>query len=350
MIIPGKLRSGDTIGIVSPSAGVAGICPRRFERGIHELERMGFRIIIGEHARSKLGYMAGTIKERAEDLHNMFRNPEVKAIIATIGGTCSHQILEHLDYELIRNNPKILLGYSDITALQLAIYKKTGLATYLGPAVLPQFGEYGGLLPYTEYYVRSLLMEGDHVQFSASDHSVVEYLEWDKEDDRRRERVENRGFLTIKSGQASGPIIAGNMGVMLLLAGTDYFPDLDGAILCIEDDEEETPASIDRYLTQLRHLGVFGRIAGLVVGRFHPAVGFEPGQLEDLINRVTEGYSFPVVLNADFGHTDPMITLPNGIKAELLADQSGKVSFSLLQSAVKLSGETDSAATSQADY
>ncbi|QPA32817.1 S66 peptidase family protein [Thermaerobacillus caldiproteolyticus] len=336
LIRPKRLQRGDTIGIVSPSSGIAALCPRRLERGMEELKRLGFKVMIGKNARKRHEYMAGTVEERIEDLHEMFANPEVTAIIATIGGTCSHQLLEDLDYHLIKHHPKIFMGYSDITALHLAIYKQTGLVTFLGPAILPQFGEYGGLLDYTKTYFEDVLMQGKAVEIKNSDMCVFERLRWDQEDDRKRTSLPNKGMRVLKPGHVRGNIIAGNMGVLLLLAGTPYFPNVDGAILCIEDDEEETPASIDRYLTQMRQMGIFERIQGLVIGRFHPLVGFKEDQslLEEILLRSTRGYDFPIVYHADFGHTDPMAILPNGINAELKASKEGEITFRFLEAAV----------------
>jgi muramoyltetrapeptide carboxypeptidase len=336
LIRPKRLQRGDTIGIVSPSSGIAALCPRRLQRGIEELKRLGFQVIVGKNAKKRNEYMAGTMEERIEDLHEMFANSEVKAIITTIGGTCSHQLLEDLDYHLIKNNPKIFMGYSDITALHLAIFKQTGLVTFLGLAVLPQFGEYGGLLDYTKEYFEDVLIKGKAVEFRHSKEWISERLLWDQEDNRKRKTIPNEGAKVLKPGQAEGKIIAGNMGVMLLLAGTPYFPDVNDAILCLEDDEEETPASIDRFLTQMRHIGVFEKIKALVVGRFHPLVGFGEDNklLKEILLRATRGYDFPIVYDADFGHTDPMMILANGINASLEAKENGDVSFRMLEVAV----------------
>lgn len=337
VILPNKLKNGDIIGIVSPSSGVAEMCPRRLKRGLEELKRLGFHVLVGKHARKRDKYMAGSIEERLEDLHNMFSNPHVKAIVTTIGGTCSHQLLDELDYDLIRRNPKIFMGYSDITALHLAIYKKTGLVTFLGPAILPQFGECGGLLDYTNYYFHETLIAGNAVQFQNSKQWIAEHLKWDEDDNRKRKTIHNSGMKVLKAGEGRGKIIAGNMGVLLLLAGTPYFPDLKGAILCVEDDENETPASIDRYFTHMRHLGVFDEIQALVIGRFHPKVGLgtENEILKEIVFRTTRGYHFPVVYDVDFGHTDPMFILANGIHAALAAKENGEISFRMLEAAVQ---------------
>lgn len=317
MMIPTRLKTGDMIGICSPSSPVAAHCPKRLKRGIEELKRLGFNVKVAPNTLKVNDYMAGTVDERVEDLHNLFADQEVKAIITTIGGTCSHQLLEHLNFDLIKHNPKILLGYSDITALHVAIYKMTGLSTYLGPAVLPQFGEYEGLLSYTKEHFIQTLVHGERIQYSPSSFYVMEHLWWDEEDNRPRKQIENIGPRIVREGTAQGKIMAVNMGTLLLLAGTPYLPELENMILCIEDDPEETPSSIDRYLTQFRHMGVYSKISGLVVGRFHENVGFKENQLAGILSRVTEGYEIPVVTDFDFGHTDPMFILPNGVKAEL---------------------------------
>ncbi|MCP3738960.1 S66 family peptidase [Rossellomorea sp. BNER] len=330
---PHRLRLGDTIGICSPSSPIAAHCPRRLQRGVEELEKLGFKVKLAKNSTKAYQYMAGTIDDRVEDLHDLFLDPDVKAIITTIGGTSSHQLFEKLDFKLIKNNPKIFMGYSDITSLHLAIHKKTGLVTYLGPAILPQFGEFNGLIDFTKQYFMDILVDGKPVEYKDSEEFIFETLYWDEKDDRERHRIKNKGSKILNPGNAKGRILAANLSTILLLAGTEYFPDMDGCILCLEDDEGETPAFIDRYLTQLRQLGVYEKINGLVVGRFHEKVGFTEGQLEEIIQRATREYDFPIIYDLDFGHTDPMFILPNGIEAEFKANQNG-ITFRLLESPV----------------
>lgn len=319
LIRPARLRQGDTVGIVSPASPVAALCPRRLQRGIDELKHMGFNVIVGKHVSERTGHTAGTIEQRLHDLQEMFLNPDVRCIIATIGGYNSHQLLDQIDFDLIAEHPKILMGYSDITSLLVAAHHMTGLTTFMGPAILPQFGEFGGLLDYTRRSFEAVLMMPDPPGvIPASAAWTDESLLWDEEDNRPRQMKPNSGLRVLKTGQATGPILAGNAGTLLLLAGTPYFPDLEGKILCLEDDESETPATIDRYFTQLRQMGVFSRISGLVLGRFHSKVPFtDEDSLEQILLTATRGYSFPIVTGADFGHTDPMMVLPNGIMATL---------------------------------
>ncbi|HEY9899885.1 MAG TPA: S66 peptidase family protein [Pantanalinema sp.] len=319
LIKPLCLEEGDAIGIVSPSSPVAAFCPRRFERGVQALTSLGFKVVVADNARERYGHTAGTVEQRVNDLHAMFRDPAIKAVIATIGGFNSNQLLDRLDYDLIRTHPKILVGYSDITALLVGIHRMTGLITFLGPAIMPQFGESGGLHPYTERWFRAVLLGAPgRAEVAPSLLSIHERLAWDTEDDRPRRAKRHAGPRVLKSGIAEGPIVAGNLGTMLALAGSPYFPDLEGAILCVEEDETESPATVDRFFTQLRLMGAFERIAALVVGRFHPQVGFTAADsLETLVLSVTQGFDLPVAIDFDFGHTDPMITLPQGIRARV---------------------------------
>lgn len=333
---PPRLRPGDLVGVVSPSSPVAARCPRRLRRGIAELERRGLRVRLGEHATAATGHTAGTVAQRLADLHAMFRDPEVRAVIATVGGYSSHQLLEDLDYDLIHRHPKLLIGYSDITALLVAIHARTGLVTVLGPAVLPQFGEAGGVHPYTwEAFTRVVMRPEPAGELEPAPEWTHEHLRWDEEDDRPRRFIPNPGPRTLRPGRAEGPILAGNAGTLLLLAGTPYWPDVDGVILCLEEDEEESPATVDRMLTQLRHMGVFARVAGLVLGRFHPRVGFSPEDpLEEVVLRATRGYDFPIAVDFDFGHTDPMCCLPLGVRARLEAAPD-RPRLTLLEAAVR---------------
>lgn len=323
-IYPSKLVKGDTIGIVSPSSPVAAFCPRRLDRGVKELEMRGFQVTLGRYVSERYKHTAGTVQQRIEDLHEMFMNDEIKAIICTIGGLNSNQLLEHLDYDLIKAHPKIFMGFSDITALLNAIYAKTGLVTFLGPAVLPQFGEFGGTMAYTwEYFEKALLLGGE-VKVEESKEWTDEFTPWDKEDDRQRVMKPNEGIKILKSGKASGTMVGGNIGTFLLLNGTSYMPNLQDVILCIEEDEVETPATIDRFFMQLRHIGVFEKIKGMLIGRFNDKVGFKKeDSLEDIVLAATDGYNFPILYDLDFSHTDPMITIPLGGKCDMdTADKS----------------------------
>lgn len=334
MIKPQVLKQGDTIGIISPSSSVAAFVPRRLQRGIDTIKAMGFDVVLGNHATVASNHTAGSIEQRVSDLHQMFSNEKVKAIISTIGGYNSNQLLDELDYDLIRQHPKILMGYSDITALLLGIYQQTGVVTFLGPAILPQFGGFEGLHSYTHlWFQRILCSTNAPIEYSHSGLTIHEMLRWDSEDVRPRKSNSHKGPSVIRPGQAKGRIVAGNVGTMLTLAGTPYWPDLTDTLLFIEDDEMETPATIDRFLTQLRLMGVFEKISALLLGRFHPNVEFTgTEQLKDMLLTVVRGYNFPIGIDFDFGHTDPMFILPIGTQAQI--DFGESIHLMLLESGV----------------
>jgi muramoyltetrapeptide carboxypeptidase len=331
-LVPGKLRPGDRIGIISPSAPV-GAYPRRVARGLENLRALGFEPVLGRHALSVRGHLAGSVVERLDDLHSMFADRSIKAIVATTGGFNANQLLEAIDWDLIAGNPKIFLGYSDITVLLVAIWTRTGLCTVVGPSLLPQFGEIDGLHPYTAASFRRTLMSAAPVQaISPARESIVERLYWDAEDDRPRQRQPHPGPRVLRAGTVHGPLIAANIGTMLTLAGTYLWPRFDGALLFLEEDEVESPGTIDRMLTHLRQIGVFDRIAGLAFGRFHPDVGLNASALDEIVFRAVQGSRFPIVADLDFGHVDPMFLLPLGVRAEIDARDEARVS--LLEAAV----------------
>lgn len=333
MIRPPCLAAGDVIGVISPSAPIASEAPARFERGVRNLQAMGFEVRLAENAGACQGHTAGTIEERLRDIHSLFADPSVRAVIASVGGLNSNQLLDSLDYALIARNPKILMGYSDVSALLTAVHTVTGLVTFLGPAVLPQFGEYGGPHRYTEHWFRRLLMDGRApVELTPSRRLIYEQVRWDVDDDHPRRGVPHRGPRTVRAGAAEGRIVAGNLSTLLLLAGSPYWPGLEGAILCIEEDESEGPASFDRLVTQLRTMGALQRIGALLVGRVHPQAGFtRRDSLRDILLTATRGFDLPIAVDFDFGHTDPMFILPNGVRARVEFAEAARLE--LLESA-----------------
>jgi muramoyltetrapeptide carboxypeptidase LdcA involved in peptidoglycan recycling len=274
---------------------------------------------------------AGTPEERALDIHSAFANPKVSAIIATIGGLSLNEVLPLLDYDLIRANPKIFCGYSDNTLLHCALLTQAGLVSFYGPGVANQFGEYP--TPH-EYTVRHFLAAtGSEVplgHITASETWTEELLEWADKSDLSRPRIlkaNTDGHLCLHSGVGKGTAIIGCLPSLLQVFGTKYCPGFKGAILFIETPEGqdytkgEPLSSIESNLANLRLCGVFDEIAGLVVGR---AFGYS-GQAQDeffaAVQRQTRGYSFPVLANVNFGHCDPMLTLPIGLDVSIDADK-----------------------------
>lgn len=329
LVKPARLKRGAMLGVVSLSAPVAAACPGRFERSCQALRNLGYRVRVSPAAQQQHRYMAGSVESRVQALVELWNDDEVDAIISTIGGHSTHQLLEYLPYELFRARPKPLIGYSDTTTLQLALYSQAGLVSFYGPALMSQFGEYGGPTAYTWSGFENALHTAGLGPVPVAPGWIEERLPWDKADIRPRTLVEGSSRRCLRPGSARGRLIVANAGCLLLLAGTRYFPNLDGSVLVLEEDETETPASIDRYFTQLRHLGVFERIAALGVGRFPKEVQLEDAALDELVERSVGRRSLPILLGLEVGHVEPITTLPIGTEAEL---DAGSRRLTLLES------------------
>lgn len=320
LIKPPRLRPGATVGVVSLSSPVAADCPRRFTRGCEALSALGYRLRVPAAARAKHRYMAGSVEARVQSLVELWEDDSVDAIVSTIGGSSTHQLLEYLPFERFRAQPKIFVGYSDTTTLHMALQVEAGLVSFYGPAVLPQFGEHGGPVPYTLSELQRVLQGAALGPVPEAPGWIEERLAWDKADDRPRELRVGQSRRAVRPGVATGPLVVANAGSLLLLAGTRYFPDLTGSVLILEEDESESPPTIDRFFTQLRHLGVFERIAALGVGRFPKEVGLEDAALDEIIERAVGPRPLPILVGLEVGHVDPITTLPIGTRATLDAE------------------------------
>lgn len=341
LIKPQHLKIGDTIGLVSPSAPLAGLVPHRAEKGIQMLKELGFKVKIGKYALKVTKYTAGTPQERAEDINVFFKDKKVKAIFSFIGGNHSNQILKYLDFDLIKNNPKVFLGYSDATVLHFALHVKAGLVTFYGPAVLTQFAENPKMFSYTEEYFRKALMDTQLIgKVEPSPSWTDEILDWFEKEDLKRPRKmkRNKGWQWLRTGQAEGPILGGCITSMMHLGGTKYWPNFSSVILFWEIPESsgdftkgEEPENIDACLTDLELSGVFGQIKGMIIGRPFGYIKNQTDQLIQIIKNRTKDYNFPILFNVDIGHTDPMITVPLGTEARI---NSTKNLFELQESGV----------------
>ena len=299
------------------------------------LESFGFRVRIAPHAMNSVGYVSETAENRVSDIHAMFRDPEVRAIVSMIGGDHSCHLLPLLNFDLIRENPKIFMGYSDVTVLNVAIWQMTGLVTFNGPALMVELAEYPEVLRYTERHMLKALCSAEPVGWvEPSAWWTEEFLDWgDKEDlTRARTGQASSGWTWLKGGGAEGVLVGGCLESMQHLRGTAYWPDLDGAILFLETSEEKPdPERVDGILMDYDNMGVFGRIRGLLFGRPYAYTPEEREQLHEIILERVEGCGFPVVADMDFGHTSPMFTLPVGCRAAI---EPGRERFEIVEPAV----------------
>lgn len=326
MIFPRKLKKGDTIGFVAPSSGLAKTFEYRVKRAIKWFEKQGFKVKLGKHF-WKEGYIAGEPEERAEDLNEMIRDPDVKAIISLIGGDHSIQLVDLIDYKSFRKNPKIFSGFSDITVLHLAFYKKAKVITFYGPMVLTQFGEYPEPHEYTVKYFFKAVIDGYIGKIEPSAYTD-QFLDWAIYKETPRTEWKENSFLWLREGEAKGKLLGGCLPSILRLAGTDYFPNFRNSILFIETPEGNKPGEpyelekVDADISQLKAIGIFEEIKGLIVGIPYRYTEEMKKEFYELILKRLKEYDFPILANVNFGHTDPIITIPYGVKARINSEEN----------------------------
>jgi muramoyltetrapeptide carboxypeptidase len=306
LIRPKALQAGDTVGLITPSSYVSD--PDRLALAERTARYFGLVPKFGKNVRKREGYLGGAVEERLEDLHAMFRDPEVKAVFAIRGGYGASQLLDRIDYDLIRSHPKIFLGYSDITALHLAIQKRAGLVTFHGPIALSRF------TPYTQTYFRKALFETEPMGRVTNP----------PDSDPLRPA---HSLRTVRPGRARGLLSGGNLTLISTTMGTPYEIETAGRILFLEDVDEE-PYSIDRMLTQLRLAGKLDAAAGVIFGECQDCRprDFKPSyesslSVGEVVDEVLGRLRTPVLAGLTIGHTDDQLTLPLGVMAELDADR-----------------------------
>ncbi|KMJ58710.1 peptidase S66 [Bacillus sp. LL01] len=317
-MVPAKLRQGDEVRVIAPSTSHSILSQENIELSTRRLEQLGLRVTFGKHINEANSLLTSSIESRIEDLHEAFKDENVKAILTSIGGYQANQLLSYIDYELIRNNPKIFCGYSDITALGNAIYAKSGLTTYSG-IHFSSFGMEKGFEYSLEYFKKMFLDESEAIEVQPSN-------EWSNDswymDQNNRKFHPNDGYLVINEGKCEGTAIGGNLCTLNLLQGTEYMPSLENAVLFLEDDKLTCPKTFDRDLQSLIHQPSFGGVKGILIGRFEKVSNVSNEHIQTIIQTKRELANIPVVANADFGHTSPMFTFPIGGKVNLSVKQN----------------------------
>ena len=320
MIRPPRLKRGDTIAFYSPSSPATVFAPKRFERAKAYLEGKGFRLLAGDLTGKQDHYRSGTIVQRADELNDLIRNPEVRCIMSTIGGMNSNSLLPYIDYDALIDDPKILIGYSDVTAILLAVHAKTGLITFYGPALVASFGEFEPFVGMTYRSFEQILVHPASLPFTyeVPESWTDESINWE-EQDRSKQRRENQ-WLTVYPGVERGRVISGNLNTMQGFWGSEYAPAIhDGDILFIEDSMKDA-ATLERSFSFLKVNGVFDRVSGIILGKHErfkdEGTGLKPYQI---LQEVLNGQELPFLADFDCSHTHPMFTLPIGVEVELEA-------------------------------
>jgi muramoyltetrapeptide carboxypeptidase len=313
IVKPRRLKPGDTIGLIEPAS--ATFESMKIEIAVEAVEAMGFKAKPAPHISDRYGYLAGQDVDRAHDVNQMFGDPEVDAVMAVRGGWGCARLLPYLDYGVIAKNPKILIGYSDLTAMLLAVHARTGLVTFHGPMALSTWNAFN-----LDYF-RRVLCDAEMVTFE-NVHEIKDTLV----------QVENR-IQAITPGVARGRILGGNLTVLAGIVGSGYLPDFTGAILFIEEVEENI-YRVDRLLTQLGLAGILGQLKGVVFGnctKCLPGEGYGALTLEEVLRDHIKPLNVPAWSGAMIGHIDRQFTIPEGTQVEIDAT---KGTITMLEPAV----------------
>jgi muramoyltetrapeptide carboxypeptidase len=296
IIKPPRLRKGELIGLIAPASTPSS--EEKILKGALYLEKMGYRVQCGRNVRTEYGYLAGGDDERSADFNAMVSNKNIKAIFAIRGGYGTPRLLQKIDYHALRKNPKIIVGYSDLTALQLAIFRKIGLITFSGPMTGVEM--WRDFDPYTEEHFWRMLTSNKKI--GVLNNPASEPL------------------AILRHGQANGRLIGGNLSLLACLMGTPFLPVLRNSIL-IAEDVEESPHRIDRMLAQLLNAGILNNLQALIFGKFIDCTPSNPNDPHLTIDQVLEEYTHkigcPVVANFQYGHIPRKLTVPFGLKASI---------------------------------
>lgn len=297
------------IRVIAPSRSLMMICDENILLSEKKLKELGFNVSFSTNCSIKDEFISSSIEERINDLHDAFSDKNIDIILSVLGGYNCNQLLDYIDYDLLKKNNKIFCGYSDITVLLNAIYSQCGLVTYLGPT-FHSFAMKKGLEKTIESFIAVINGEKYHLDdpiFYSSD-------KW-YDDQENRTFIKNEGAIVINHGKARGNIIGGNLCSFNLLQGTEYMPSLKNKILFIEDDSlvgVEYPFEFDRNLQSLIQQKDFNKVKAIVIGRSQTSTSMEYSKWNKIIRDKRELDNIPVIINANFGHTTPMATIPIG--------------------------------------
>lgn len=304
-MLPERLKKGDTIGVVAPSDPIVGDNKKELEQAKQIVEKAGFKVKYAKNLFSNTNGYSATAKEKAEDINEMFKDKDVKMIWCAKGGNNSNSVFEYLDYELIKNNPKIICGFSDITSLTNIIYEKTGLITYSS----------------TNFKT----IATDETDFSYKE-ALKRFVNGD------RILGEKEDYSIIRSGKAEGKLVGGNLSLIRGLTEGKYSLDFKNKILFIEElGIEADPVAISNNLYYMKQNGVFDKIKGIWIGNYEHESGYSLEKI--ILDVIGDNYSFPIIKSNNFGHIDKKIVIPIGTKARIDTDKDIKIE--LLEDCIK---------------
>lgn len=315
-----SFEKGMTIGVFSSSAPISATVPVRYERGVQYLKSKGYNVINGKLYGKKDGYRSGTIKERADEFNELLYDDNIQVLMASIGGFNSNSILPYVDYEYLKKHPKIIIGYSDVTALLLGIYAKTGLVTFYGPAAAASFGEFPPFVDWTFESFETIL--GSKTTFPYNYEKPVawtdEFISWSEQDRGKEQRTND--WICVNPGTCQGRLIGGNLNTMEGIFGTEYMPEIKkGDVLLIEDCLKDA-RTVERSFSLLKLAGVFDKVGGIILGKHEQFDDNGTGRKPyEILLEVIGDTQIPILADFDCCHTHPMLTMPIGCEVLLNA-------------------------------
>lgn len=307
-----------TIGVFSSSSPISATVPVRYNRGKDYLRSKGIRVIDGCLYGKMDHYRSGSINERADEFNRLLYDDEVQILMASIGGNNTNSILPYIDYEYLKEHPKIIIGYSDTTALLLGIYAKTGLVTFCGPALASSFGEFPPFVDMTFDYFKSIIADDVTIPYEYRMPAVWtdEFISWERQD---RGKTENpNDWISVTPGVCRGRMIGGNLNTMEGFFGTEYMPEIrKGDILLIEDSLKDA-CTIERTFSLLKLAGIFDKVGGIILGKHEKFDDNGSGRKPyEILSEVLGDSRIPFLAEFDCCHTHPMFTMPIGCQVEL---------------------------------
>jgi len=313
-VSPSPLKKSDEIRIVAVSESMFSLHDNLISKAIDSLRKLELTVTFSAHGTEKRTDMATDVRNRVADLHAAFADPQVKGILVGLGGVNAIEMLPYINFDLISEHPKPICGFSDATVILNAIYSRTGLITYYGPMLFSFVANVD--LDYTIDYFRKAV-------FLKSPYTLTPGINWGNYTVLQSDMI-NEGFQVIREGNAEGILIGGHVPSLNLLQGTTYLPDLENAILFIEICDrygKDTVHKLNQYLGALMLQKGADKLKGLLIGRFIKDVAVTPDDIKAVLLSREDLKDIPIIVNVDFGHTTPMVTLPVGGKISILKGQ-----------------------------
>ena len=321
LLLPPPLEPGDAIGVFSPSAAATAWAPTRFARARDFVAARGFRLVPGSLTGRRDAYRSGSIRARAEELNALLRDPGIRCVMSAIGGFNSNALLPHLDEDAIRRDPKIVVGYSDVTALLLGIHARTGLVTFHGPALVASLGELPPLVDRTweAFAAVACVPRRDRHELVAPAEWTDEFIEWEEQSRPKLTRPNDVRFHG--SGTVRGRLIGGNLNTMGGIGGTPWMPPIEPGDVLLLEDSRLSIATVERSLAWLDLARVFDRVGAVLLGKHELLDDAGSGRTTlDVLREILGDREVPVVEGFDSCHAHPMLTVPIGVPVEVNFD------------------------------